>query len=238
MAQQQDFLKVAIVTGASEGIGKAITSSLLQANNKVIMLARDEAKLKLALCEMGSLAKNAWVLPVDLTFSRNVNMAIEMILQREGRIDCLVNNLGNGLQRTLIETTDQEWDHMVHVNLSSAFYACRAVIPVMRKVKHGWIVNISSRSGRRGEGQFAAYCAVKHGLVGLTRALADSESEFGIHVNAICPGPVATEKMIERHPMMDRSNWNTTLEVAQSVLFLLSPAAEHMNGQCVDLFMN
>ncbi|MBG0770985.1 MAG: SDR family oxidoreductase, partial [Anaerolineaceae bacterium] len=170
------------------------------------------------------------------TESGEVNRVIESVLMNKGRLDILVNNLGQGLQRQVIETTDREWDYLVKINLTSAFYLCRAVLPAMREQGSGAIINIASRAGRRGEGDFGAYSALKHGLVGLTKALADSEKDFGLQINAICPGPVSTEKMRGLHPQADHQQWLTPEDVAKTVQFLLSPAAKRMNGQVIDLF--
>ena len=236
MRSKQSAGQVAIVTGASEGIGKAIALNLLQTGCRVILVSRNETKLNLVLAGAGKWAQGAWAYPANITISSQVGQMVEAVIQREGRINIVVNNLGQGLRRELIDTTDQEWDQLFQINLTSAFYSCRAVLPLMRAQKQGSIINIASRAGRHGEGQFAAYSALKYGLVGLTQALADSEAEFGIRINAVCPGPVATKQMLERYPTQEHSNWNTPDEVAQAVLFLLSPAAAPMNGQCLDLF--
>ena len=161
---------------------------------------------------------------------------VQNVLQKYGRIDILVNNVGSGLKKELVETNDEDWQYLLQVNLTSTFNCCRAVLPVMRHQGTGMIVNIASKAGRVGEGDFAAYCAVKHGVVGLTRALADSERPHGIRVNAICPGPIATEKMKTLYPDVDKSGWSTPEDVAQTVLYLASPAGHAMQGKLVDLF--
>ncbi len=229
-------LSFALVTGASEGIGKAIALKLLQNNYRVGLVSRSQKKLEAALIEAGDLAENAWAFPADLTDSTQANLLIEETLRREGEIDVLINNVGKGLRRELIDTTDEEWDFQVKINLSSAFYTCRAALPYMREGQHGRIINIASRAGRRGEGIFAAYSAMKHGLVGLTRALADSEGKYGIQVNAVCPGLVATQRLLTEKPEIDFSNANSPGDVAEAVLFLLTPAARTMNGQVIDMF--
>ena len=230
--------RTAIVTGASEGVGLAISEALLKSDFKVVMVSRSPEKLQAALENLGSLAQNAMSFAADLTCSEQANQLVESVLTHENRVDVLVNNLGQGLRKQLVETTDEDWEHLVAVNLTSAVYVSRAVLLIMREQKSGKIINISSRAGRRGEGDFAAYSALKHGLVGLTRALADSESPYGIKVNAVCPGPVSTRKMVERYPNLDVSGWSSPEDVAQTVLYLLSKPAETMNGQVIDLFKN
>lgn len=229
-------LKFALVTGASEGIGKAIAEMVLREGFRVVLSSRNEEKLKMALDSFEALSQNAVSMPADLTVSAEVKQLVEIISREEGKIDLLVNNLGRGLQRQVINTTDEEWDYMVKANLSSAFYLSRAVLPIMREQGNGMIINIASRAGRRGEGDFAAYSALKHGLVGLTRALADSEGKYGIRVNAVCPGPVSTERMQRLHPTANHQDWLAPEDVSDAVRFLVSPAAKTMNGQVIDMF--
>jgi len=225
-----------LVTGASEGIGKAISFALLRQGYRVGMASRSQEKLEKALAETGDLAKNAWTYSTDLMESDQVTQLIEEAIHREGRIDGLVNNVGKGVRGEIIDTSDEEWDYLVKLNLSSAFYACRAVLPHMRKQQEGSIVNIASRAGRVGEGELGAYSALKHGMVGLTRALSDSESQYGIRVNAVCPGLVATQRMLDTLPHLDYASANQPEDVAEAVLFLLSSAAKTMNGQVIDLY--
>lgn len=177
-----------------------------------------------------------WAEAADVSCSDQVEALLEKLLKRFGRIDLLVNNVGGGLKKELAETSDEEWQHLLNINLTSTFKCCRAVLPVMRRQGTGAIINIASKAGRMGEGNFAAYCAAKHGVVGLTRALADSEGQHGIRVNAICPGPIATEKMKSLYPDVDKSSWSTPEDVAQTVVYLTSPAGHAMQGKLLDLF--
>ncbi|MCB2202626.1 SDR family oxidoreductase [bacterium] len=230
--------QVALVTGASEGIGKAISLALLADGYRVVMVSRSQKKLDDVLVEAGELDLRAKTYTADLTGSAQVNELVADVINVEGKIDVLVNNLGRGLPRALIETTDEEWHCLVDINLSTVFYVCRAVLPHMRDRQRGVVINVASRAGRRGEGGFAAYSALKHGVVGLTRALADSEHHFGIRVNAVCPGAVATRRMTELHPGDELDQWHKPEDVASTVLYLLSPAARLMNGQVIDMFAN
>lgn len=228
----------AIVTGASEGIGKAISLKLLRENYRVLLISRSQDKLNRVLEEADNLAANAWTITADLTDPKQVNRSVKEVIKCEASIDVLINNLGRGLRRELVETSDEEWDFLVRINLSSAFYMSRDILIHMRKQQFGQIINIASRAGRTGEGEFAAYSTLKHGMVGLTRALADSEGKYGIRVNAICPGLVATQRMVANLPNLDFSGSNLPEDVAEAAMFLLSPAAKTMNGQVIDLFEN
>lgn len=227
--------KVCIVTGASQGTGKAIARVLYESGAWVVLVSRREAKLALVRDEMGS-PETVWTFAADVTSSEQVDELVREVTQRYGQIDLLVNNVGGGLKKELVETSDEDWQHLLAINLTSTFNCCRAVLPVMRQQGGGMIINIASKAGRVGEGDFAAYCAVKHGVVGLTRALADSEGPHGIRINAICPGPIATEKMKSLYPTIDKTEWSTPEDVAQIVLYLASPAGHAMQGKLVDLF--
>jgi NAD(P)-dependent dehydrogenase (short-subunit alcohol dehydrogenase family) len=224
-----------LVTGASEGTGRAVAQALLSVGAKVVLVSRSETRLSQALAQMAN-AVNGWPAVADVTQAEQVDQMVGKVVEKYGRIDLLVNNVGQGLKRTLVETSDADWQYLVQVNLTSTFLCCRAVVPIMRRQGEGVIINMASKAGRIGEGDFVAYCAVKHGVVGLTRALAESEKPYRIRVNAVCPGPSATEKMIARYPAADRSQWSTPEEVAQAVLYLASPASHAMQGKTLDLF--
>lgn len=227
--------RICIVTGASQGTGKAVAVGLLDAGAQVVIVSRSEANLEAALQAMPS-PENVWIHAADVTCSQQAEILVQEVVQRYGRVDLLVNNVGGGLKKELVETSDEDWQHLLALNLTSTFNCCRAVLPVMREQRSGLIINIASKAGRIGEGDFAAYCAAKHGVIGLTRALADSESAYGIRVNAICPGPIATEKMQKLYPQVEKSSWSTPQDVAQTVLYLASPAGHAMQGKLVDLF--
>ena len=227
--------KICIVTGASQGTGKAVAVGLLDAGAQVVIVSRSEANLEAALQAIPS-PENVWIHAADVTCSQQAEILVQEVVQRYGRVDLLVNNVGGGLKKELVETSDEDWQHLLALNLTSTFNCCRAVLPVMREQRSGLIINIASKAGRIGEGDFAAYCAAKHGVIGLTRALADSESAYGIRVNAICPGPIATEKMQKLYPQVEKSDWSTPEDIAQTVLYLASPAGHAMQGKLVDLF--
>lgn len=227
--------KVCIVTGASQGTGKAIARVLVESGARVVLVARNEERLAAVCTEMGP-PETVRAYPADVACPEQVAGMVENVLQQYGRIDVLVNNVGSGLKKELVETSDEDWQDVLQVNLTSTFNCCRAVLPVMRQQGAGTIINIASKAGRGGEGDFAAYCAAKHGVVGLTRALADSEGQYGVRVNTICSGPIATEKMVSLYPDADHAAWSSPEDVARTVLYLLSSAGHAMQGKMVDLF--
>ena len=138
-------------------------------------MSRSLEKLQKVEQEAGGDTRILLVPAADMTDPVQADGVVRTVHEHWGRVDVLINNVGQGLRKALVETSNEEWDQTIKLNLSSAFYASRAVLPVMREQKGGQIINIASRAGRRGEGDFAAYSAAKHGMIGLTRALA----EFG-----------------------------------------------------------
>jgi NAD(P)-dependent dehydrogenase (short-subunit alcohol dehydrogenase family) len=230
--------QVAVVTGATEGIGRAIAQAIASQGADIVLAARTQAKLAGLAKELKLAAPERrvkWVV-ADVTVSEQVNSLIDSAVETFGKIDILVNNVGRGLRKPLAETTDADWRTLVDQNLSGTFFACRAALPYMLQQKQGLIINIASRAGRVGEAGLAAYCAAKHGVVGLTRALAVEVADYGIRVNAICPGPVSTERMKGLRPDLQPNEWLSPEDVASAVLFLATSPGHTMQGQTLDLF--
>lgn len=227
--------QVTIVTGATGGIGRATARLLAEQGARVVLVARNT--LYLERVTQTIVAAGGYALPIalDVTNSGHARQMAAHTLASFGRIDHLVCCVGGGLRKPLIETTDEEWARLVAENLTSTLYCNRAVLPQMRLQRNGTIINLASRAGRIGEAQLAAYSAVKHGVVGLTRALAAEEQANGICVNAICPTTVATERMKQMLPVADHSKWLLPEQVANAVLYLIF-SGRAMQGKTLDLF--
>ena len=228
--------KVVLLTGASEGIGKAIAFRLAQEGASLALVARNMVKLRETQLQIQTESELVDFFPADVTQSDQVEEMVNLVMKRFGRIDVLINNVGKGIRKSFLDLTDEEWQFLVSVNLNSVVNCCRAVLPHMRRQGGGQIINIASRAGRIGEMDFVGYCAVKHGVVGLTRALALEEAQHHIYVNAVCPGPVSTNGMKKNLPDVDMSDWLSPEEVADAVLFALSDTGSSMQGKTIDLF--
>ena len=228
--------KVVLLTGASEGIGKAIAFRLSEDGASLALVARNMAKLRETQLQIQTEFGSVDIFPADATHSDQVEEMVNLVLKRYGRIDVLINNVGKGIRKSFLDLSDDEWQYLVSVNLTSVVNCCRAVVPHMRRQGGGQIINIASKAGRIGEIDFVGYCAVKHGVVGLTRALALEEARHHIHVNAVCPGPVSTNGMKKKLPDVDMSDWLSPEDVAEAVLFALSNAGSAMHGKTIDLF--
>jgi 3-oxoacyl-[acyl-carrier protein] reductase len=183
---------VALVTGGGSGIGRAIVLAYAREGADLAVLDRDEAGARAAAAEAAALGVRAEAFACDVSQPQEVADAVAAITGAFGRIDVLVNNAGIGTTAPVAEMLIEQWEEIIGINLTGPFLMTRAVVPGMIERGSGKIINMSSQLGVRGAPNLAGYCAAKAGLLGLTRSLARELIPFGIHVNAIIPGPVAT----------------------------------------------
>jgi len=183
--------KVALVTGASRGIGEAISRRLAADGARVALAARDEEACRRIAREIEAAGGEAIALRCDVTDSRSIAETIAAIVSQWRRIDVLVNNAGLGGPTPLDDPDDSRWDAIIATNLTAVFRVTRAALPHLSEAAR--IINLSSVVGRFGVARMAAYSATKHGVIGLTRTFALELAPRGITVNAMCPGWVETE---------------------------------------------
>jgi 3-oxoacyl-[acyl-carrier protein] reductase len=211
--------KIAVVTGASRGIGRATAALLAGAGARVAGCAR-HAGSGIIACDVGR--------PAD------VARFAEQVLREFGTPDLIVNNAGVVARGRLEETSIESWDQVLDANLKGTFLVTRAFLPAMRARKSGRIINLASISGRQGTAGLTAYCAAKHGVVGLTRALAEELRGEGIVANAVCPGSVDTDMLRVGRPGATADM--SPEDVAGVVLYLAAQAPAALTGACVDVF--
>ena len=193
--QKQDTLagNVALITGASRGIGYAIARRLGQMGARVAICGRDQAKLDQSASRLRGEGIEVLAVPADVARGDQVSSLVHKTQQDLGPIDILVNNAGTGVFGPFHEFGEAEWDVVMNTNLKSVFLVCRAVAPEMIRRQTGHIINISSLAGKNTFANGAIYCASKWGLMGLSGSMAEDLRGYGIRVSAICPGSVATE---------------------------------------------
>ncbi len=223
----------AVVTGASRGIGRAIALRLAEAGAEVALWARDSTALRSVASEITAARGKARAIVVDVTDADAVNRASELVRATMPGVRTVVNNAGAALRKTVAETTDAEWRRIMATNLDGTFHVTRAFIPDLTKTM-GRVINISSISGREGTAMLAAYCAAKHGVIGLTRALAEELRTAKVSVNAICPGSVDTPMLRENLPGA-RPDMSPD-DIAKTALFLAHAAPVALTGACIDVF--
>jgi 3-oxoacyl-[acyl-carrier protein] reductase len=231
--------RVAIVTGASQGIGRAIALAFADAGAKVGLIARSEDKLREvagAVRTRGGTA--AWAV-ADVADSAAVDAAAVALRAELGPADVIVNNAGNVVRRATALLDDAAWRRVLSVNLDGTFFVTRAFLADVTRTRPagqdpGRIINISSIAGRLGTPELLAYCAAKHGVVGLTRSLAEELRGAKVPVNAICPGSVDTAMLQQGRPGAEPHM--TPEDIARTALFLAAEAPPAMTGSCVDVF--
>jgi 3-oxoacyl-[acyl-carrier protein] reductase len=184
--------RVAVITGGSSGIGLAIATSLVAEGMRVAICARDDKKLRQAARTLERDGRNVLAIATDISVADQVDALIKQVKNAFGRIDLLVNNAGVGRLKSIAESTEAEWDRIQAINLKGTFLCTKAVLPIMKRQRSGYIVNIASLAGKTGFGGAAAYSASKFGVVGLTESLLEEAIGHNIKATAICPGYVAT----------------------------------------------
>src|SRR5690349_14663007 len=185
--------KIALITGASRGIGFAIARRLGRMGARVSICGRDQAKLEQSASKLRNEGIETLAVQADVSRDEEVSSLVQKTQEGLGPIDIVVNNAGTGLFGPFHEFREADWNSVIDTNLKSVFLVCRAVAPEMIRRQSGQIINISSLAGKNTFANGAIYCASKWGLMGLTGSMAEDLRAHGIRVSAICPGSVATE---------------------------------------------
>jgi 3-oxoacyl-[acyl-carrier protein] reductase len=231
--------QTAVVTGASQGIGKAIATALGAAGAKVACIARSADKLAGTVGAITAGGGQAEAFPCDVKESAAVDALIDGIAEKWGKIDILVNNAGVTRDGLLPRMSDQEWDEVINTNLRGSFLFARACSRHMMRARYGRIINISSVSGIMGNAGQTNYSASKAGLIGFTRSLSRELAGRKVTINAVCPGFIESEMtkilgevvMEEAKKRIPAKRVGLPEDVAACVLFLASPAACYVTGQ-------
>ena len=234
--------KVALVTGASQGIGRAIAMALAREGARVALMSRRRPGLEETLELIGR--SNGAVVACDVTDQQAVASAIDDVVSEFGRLDVVVNNAGQRGRLARVEELEvEEWERIIAVNLSSVFYVSRAAGPHMISRRSGAVVNIASIAGPFGFPRLAANAAAKAGMIGLTKTMAAEWSEFGVRVNAVAPGPTATpmnaafrsdpataDQVAAVKASVPLGRYGLPDEIAQAVVFLAGAASNFVTG--------
>ena len=207
--------QIALVTGASRGIGYAISRKLANLGATLALCARDEGRLANVTREFECDGAGALAIPADLSRSADIARVVQTAERSLGPIDLLVNNAGLGYFGPAHEASEKTWDSLLDTNLKAVFLLSKAVAPEMIRRRRGQIINIASLAGKSAFAGGAIYCASKWGLLGLTQCMAEDLRSFGIRVSAICPGSVATD--FSPHAGKDASKMLRPDDVAHAV---------------------
>ncbi|OEG00358.1 3-oxoacyl-[acyl-carrier-protein] reductase [Vulcanibacillus modesticaldus] len=232
--------KVAIVTGASRGIGKEIALTLAESGaNVVINYVGNQERAEEVARQIREMGREALVIQADVSDSKQVDNLISTALSHFGKVDILVNNAGITRDNLIMRMKEEDWDKVIATNLKSVFLLSKAISRPMMKQRYGRIINISSVVGVLGNPGQANYVAAKSGVIGLTKTLARELATRGITVNAVAPGYIETDmttnlsedvksKLLDQIPL---ARLGTPKDVANVVKFLVSDQASYMTGQ-------
>ncbi len=235
--------RVALVTGASQGIGKACALALAEAGAQVALGARNAEKLQAVAGEIETAGKKALALTLDVSSRDSIKAAVAKTIETWGKIDILVNNAGIAKDNLALRMKPDEWDAVLRTNLDGAFHCIQAVLHGMVRQRYGRIINITSVVAQAGNPGQANYIASKAGLIGLTKAIAAEVASRNITVNAVSPGFIATsmtehlteavhQKVLSLIPL---GRQGTPAEVAYGVRFLASEEAGYITGHVLNI---
>ena len=242
--------RVALVTGAAQGIGRACAVELARAGARVALANRNQVKLQATVDELRAEGCDAEAFLIDMSDEGSIKEGVKAILERFGKVDILVNNAGITKDMLMLRMKRADWDDVLNINLTGAFVMTQALLSQMLKSRWGRIINMASVVGRTGQAGQINYAASKAGLIGFTHSLAREVASRGITVNAVAPGFIETpmtsvlneelrQTMIATIPA---GRPGTDLEVAQAVAFLASDSAAYITGHVLDvnggMFMN
>jgi NADP-dependent 3-hydroxy acid dehydrogenase YdfG len=216
--------RIALVTGAGRGVGKAISVSLAKAGCRVVLAARTRDQVEAVQKEILSQGGDALAIPTDLTVDEDIQRLVEESQAKWGAADILINNAGWGKRAPVVGALLSDWDQTFRLNLRAPMVLAKALLPNMIAKREGAVINIGSVSGKTGEANGAAYSASKFGLIGFTQSLYEEVREHSIKVAVILPGFVDTP-LIPPNRQLDRSKMIQADDIAQTVLFVLTSPA-------------
>jgi 3-oxoacyl-[acyl-carrier protein] reductase len=235
--------KVAVVTGASQGIGRDTAVALAQAGAKVAVAARNEEKLATLVNEITAAGGQAFAVTIDVGEAEQVRAGFKKVLEKFNRLDILVNNAGITRDGLAMRMKPEDWDAVIRTNLTGAHLCIQQALPVMMRARAGRIINVASVVAQMGNAGQANYVAAKAGLIGLTKAIAMEISSRNVTVNAVAPGFIETpmtdglaEKVKEELKLrIPLGRMGTPREVAAAIVFLASDEPGYITGHVLDV---
>lgn len=252
-------MKNALITGAAEGIGKAISIAMAKEGINVILADINEKKLKETFEKdikgfYDNSPNKGWFLKLDVTNEEQIQQVITKVINEFGKLDILVNNAGVISTCPITELEESEWDRVINTNLKGTFLVTKWVLKQMKKQREGKIVNISSNNGKTGQKYLSHYASSKHGVIGFTHSAAMEVADYNILVNAVCPGPVSTKLHFKDLEMQERikgipkdellkeecrsipmKRIAQPEEIAQLVIFLTSEKNTYITGESINI---
>ena len=240
-AEQEKY--TAIVTGSTRGIGKETALLLLQKGLNVIISSRSQQSVDNVIQEIHdkfpSKKENVLGLKCDVSKYSNVKSLVDVSVKTFGKIDILVNNAGIVYFKSIMDTTEEEWNKTIDTNLKGDFLFTKEVLPYMIENKSGVIVNVSSGAGKSGFPNLSAYCASKFGVIGFTESIAKEVADYNVKVMAICPGGVDTkmiDDIVDNGYNLSNRNLMKPEQVAKKIYDMIFNQKDYYNGQSIEFY--
>jgi NAD(P)-dependent dehydrogenase (short-subunit alcohol dehydrogenase family) len=229
--------RVAIITGATGGLGGAVTQALLKAQTKVAVTYTKESALDSLKAQVGAANENWLAVKTNVLQESSVQSMVEQVIDKFGRIDILINLVGGFLGGiSIADSTEAQWDNMMNLNLKSVFLCCKNILPIMIRQNSGRIVNVGSKGGIKGTAGMSAYSVSKAGVINFTQALADEGREHNVTANVVIPSIIDTPANRKAMPNADHSKWVTPQALADVILFLCSEGAKDLSGAVIPVY--
>jgi NAD(P)-dependent dehydrogenase (short-subunit alcohol dehydrogenase family) len=229
--------RIAIITGGTGALGRAVVSAFIEEGAKVVctyIIDEELSHYSSSLTE--NQRSNLVFVQTDVTKEKSVAEVVQKTLERFGRVDVLVNIVGGFTYAKIIDTDEKTWDSMMNINLKSTFLCSKAVLPQMIKQNYGKIINVSSRPGLKGSSGVGAYAASKAAVMNLTETIADEVGDYEINVNAILPSTIDTPANRKSMPDADFSKWVKPEEIARVITFLASDDSRSISGAGIPVY--
>ena len=228
--------KIAIVTGAGRGIGRETAIDFAREGADVVLVSRSEKELSEVASEIKKIGTGVLVATGDIAKEDDVARVFEKTISEFGRVDIVVANAGIHLRKSVIDTTTEEWDEMMAINLRGTFLCCKAAAKIMIKQNYGKIIIISSESGKKGSAFQGAYCTSKFGQIGFTEVLQDELKDYNINVNAVLPSATNTKLLRDSYPEVNHSLLLKPEQIAKVITFVASDNASGVKGASYEVW--
>lgn len=227
--------RVALIAGAGRGIGRATALLFAQEGADLALTAEVSEEIERVAGEVRAIGRRALPVTADMLYEDQAEAMVRTVIKRMGRVDALVYSAGVAVHNVVSQLSAHDWDMNFAVNVRGLFLVVRALLPHFMERRSGTIVTLSSKLGKEPSAMRVAYTASKHAVVGFTKSLALELKPFGIRVNVVCPGPVATELRARNYPNEDPSTITPPEEVARVILFLSCEDSAAINGADIDV---
>jgi fengycin family lipopeptide synthetase B len=228
--------KIAIVTGAGRGIGRETAIDFAKEGASIALVSRSEKELSEVASEIEKIGTEALIATGDIAKEEDVKKVFEKTVSSFGRVDIVVANAGIHLRKSVIDTTTEEWDEMMAINLKGTFLYCKEAAKIMIKQNYGKIIIVSSESGKKGSAFQGAYCTSKFGQIGFTEVLQDELKDYNINVNAVLPSATNTKLLRDSYPEVNHSLLLKPEQIAKVITFVASDNASGVKGASYEVW--